>query len=196
MLKGIVLGIILGFVLMFLGAYFYFSTGHAPVATNSPEMPFERKFAGMALHTYLDKVPHVNSPVPLDEPNLLAGAKLYKENCAVCHGLPGEPRNAIANGMFPKPPQLFRGMGVTDDEAWESFAKISSGIRMTGMPGFRESLSDTQMWQLSQLVKSADKLPASVKAELAAATPGAATPTPAPAAADKGDEEHEHNHVH
>ena len=196
MLKGIVLGIILGFVLMFLGAYFYFSTGHAPVATNSPEMPFERKFAGMALHAYLGKVPHVNSPVPADEPNLLAGAKLYKENCAVCHGLPGEPRNAIANGMFPKPPQLFRGMGVTDDEAWESFAKISGGIRMTGMPGFRESLSDTQMWQLSQLVKSADKLPASIKAELAAAAPGAVVPALAPAAAGKSDEEHEHEHVH
>jgi mono/diheme cytochrome c family protein len=195
MLKGIVLGIILGFVLMFLGAYFYFSTGHAPVATNSPEMPFERKFAGMALHAYLDKVPHVNSPVPLDEPNLLAGAKLYKENCAVCHGVPGEPRNAIANGMFPKPPQLFRGMGVTDDEAWESFAKISSGIRMTGMPGFRESLSDTQMWQLSQLVKNADKLPASVKAELAATAPGTPVPASAPATG-KSDEEHEHDHVH
>jgi len=125
-----------------------------------------------------------------------AAAKLYRQNCAVCHGLPGEPRNAIANGMFPKPPQLFRGMGVTDDEAWESFAKISGGIRMSGMPGFRESLSDTQMWQLSQLVKSADKLPASVKAELAAATPGAAVPTLAPAAAGKSDEEHEHDHVH
>jgi len=67
---------------------------------------------------------------------------------------------------------------------------------MSGMPGFRESLSDTQMWQLSQLVKSADKLPASVKTELAAAAPGAVVPTLAPAAAGKSDEEHEHDHVH
>lgn len=196
MFKGMVLGIILGMVLMLLGAYFYFSTGRAPVATNSPEMPFERKFAGMALRAYLDKMPHVNPPVAADESNLLAGAKLYKGNCAVCHGLPGEPHNAIANGMFPKPPLLFRGMGVTDDEAWESFAKISGGIRMSGMPGFRESLSDTQIWQISQLVKNADKLPASVKAELSAAVPGEGTPAPAPAPAGKGDEEHEHDHVH
>ncbi len=193
MLKGILLGIILGFVFVFLGAYLYFATGHAPVATNSPEMPFEHKFANMALHAYLAKVPHSDSPVPADETNLLAGAKIYKENCAVCHGLPGEPRNAIANGMFPKPPLLFRGMGVTDDEVWESYAKVSGGIRMTGMPGFKERLSDTQMWQVSQLVKTADKIPASVKAELTPMTPSN-LPTAAPAPAKAADTDHDHVH--
>ena len=113
MLKGILLGIILGFVLVGVGGYLYFVSGRVPVATNSPEMPFERKFAQLALHAYLDKLPHPNPPVPADEANLLAGAKVYKENCAVCHGLPGEPHNAIGNGMFPRPPLLFRGMGVT-----------------------------------------------------------------------------------
>lgn len=196
MFRGLVLGIILGIALVFLGGYFFFSTGHAPVATNAPEMPFERKFAGMALHAYLDKAPHVNSPVPADETNLLAGAKLYKQNCAVCHGLPGEPHNAIGKGMFPKPPLLFRGMGVTDDEAWESFTKISGGIRMSGMPGFRESLSDTQMWQISQLVKNADKLPDSVKAELTSLPSPSTLPAPSPAPAKPGEEEHDHDHVH
>ncbi len=193
MLKGIVLGIILGFVLVFAGAYFYFASGQAPVATNSPEMPFEKKFARMALHAYLDKLPHPNPPVPADETNLLAGAKLYKQDCAVCHGIPGEPHNAIANGMFPKPPLLFRGVGVTDDEVWESYSKISGGIRMTGMPGFRDSLSETQMWQIGQLVKNADKLPDSVKTELTG-TPAAAAPTTPTAAPSKADDSHDHVH--
>jgi len=191
MLKGLVVGIILGFVLVFAGAYFYFATGRAPVATNSPEMPFERKFAGMALRAYLEKVPHANSPVPADEPNLLAGAKLYKEHCAFCHGLPGEPHNAIGNGMFPKPPLLFRGMGVTDDEAWESYAKISGGIRMSGMPGFKDHLSDSQMWQLTQLVKNADKIPTSVKAELTPPATAAGAPS---ASGQPADGAHEHTH--
>ena len=187
MLKGILVGIILGFILVFVGAYLYFASGQAPVATNSPEMPFERKVAKIALRAYLGKLPHPDPPVPADEPNLLAGAKLYKEHCAVCHGLPGEPHNAIGNGMFPKPPLLFRGVGVTDDEAWESYAKISGGIRMTGMPGFKDHLSDTQMWQIAVLLKNADKLPASVKAELA--------PPPAPAGAGPGTPaEHDHTH--
>ena len=197
MLKGIILGIILGVAAVFGGAYFYFSSGQVPVATSSPEMPLERKFAGMALHAYLDKLPHPNPPVPADEPNLLAGAKLYKQNCAVCHGLPGEPRNAISNGMFPKPPRLFRGVGVTDDEVWESYQKISGGIRLTGMPGFKDSLSETQMWQISQLVKNADKLPDSANKELAAAGAAPSPAIPAPVMPGKAtDDAHEHDHVH
>jgi thiosulfate dehydrogenase len=191
MLKGILFGIVLGFVLVFAGAYFYFSSGQAPVTTNSPEMPFERKVAKLALHAYLGKVPHANPPVPADEPNLLAGAKVYKEDCAVCHGLPGEPHNAIGNGMFPKPPLLFRGVGVTDDETWESYTKVSGGIRMTGMPGFKDRLSETQLWQVSVLLKSADKLPASVKAELAP-PPG----TVVPAAAAQPAKGAETDHIH
>jgi len=191
MLKGILLGIVLGFVLVFIGGYLYFASGQAPVATNSPEMPFERKFAKLALHAYLDKLPHPNPTVPADEPNLLAGAKVYKENCAVCHGLPGEPHNAIGNGMFPKPPLLFRGVGVTDDDAWESYHKVSGGIRMTGMPGFKDRLSDTQMWQVTVLVKNADKLPALVKAELAP-TPG----TVPPPATVPGKPDSDHDHIH
>jgi len=199
MLKGIVLGILLGFVLLFLGAYFYFSTGHAPVATNSPQMPFESQFARMALHAYLNKAPHVNSPVPVDEANLSAAANLYKQNCAVCHGLLGEPHNAIGHGMFPRPPLLFRGVGVTDDEPWEIFTIMSGGIRMTGMPGFKDSLSDTQMWQLAQLLKNADKLPDSVKAVLSSTPPSAAPgqpSAPAPMAAPANASEPDHDHAH
>jgi len=191
MFKGIVIGILLGIILVFAGSYFYFSTGRAPVATNSPEMPFERKFANMALHAYLEKMPHNSSPVPADEPNLLAGAKIYKEHCAFCHGLPGEAHNAIGSAMFPKAPLLFRGVGVTDDEIWESYTKISGGIRMTGMPSFKEHLNDTQLWQVAQLVKNADKLPASVKAELTPASEGAAAGSAAGAP-----EAHEHEHMH
>lgn len=198
MLKGILLGILLGVVLLLCGAYFYFSKGYAPVAVASPQMPFERKVAGMALHAYLDKLPHTAPQVPEDEKNFLEGAKVYKQNCAVCHGLPGEPKTMIADGMFPKPPQLFRGVGVTDDEAWETYWKVSGGIRMTGMPGFKERLSDTQMWQVSVLVKNADKIPASVKAELAAPWVPVMTPAPNAPAGKPGtaDEDHGHEHVH
>ena len=195
MLKGILLGIVLGFVLVFVGGYFYFASGQAPVTTNSPEMPFERKVAKLALHAYLGKVPHANPPVPADEANLLAGAKVYKEQCAVCHGLPGEPHNAIGNGMFPKPPLLFRGVGVTDDETWESYTKVAGGIRMTGMPGFKDRLSDTQMWQVSVLIKNADKLPASVKVELAP-PPGTVPPAASAAGAKGADSDHDHDHIH
>lgn len=166
MFKALVLGILLGILLVAAGVYFYFSTGHVPVAVTDPPMPFERKFANMGLEAYLDKLPHPAPQVLADETNFLAGAQVYKHNCAVCHGLPDQPRTNIAEGMAPRPPQLFRGTGVTDDEPWETYWKAEGGIRMTGMPGFKGKLSETQIWQVTVLLKNADKISAAVKAEL------------------------------
>src|SRR3974390_3141746 len=182
MIKGIVVGILLALLAVFGGTYLYFSGGHAPVATKDSEMPFEHKFAHMALNAYLAKLPHPNPAVAENEQSFLEGAKVYKEHCAVCHGLPGEPKNAIASGMFPPPPQLFKGTGVTDDEAWETYWKVYGGIRMTGMPGFNEHLSETKMWQVSVLLKNADKISPAVKSELAVAPAPAAAPPAAPPA--------------
>jgi mono/diheme cytochrome c family protein len=86
--------------------------------------------------------------------------------------------------MSPKPPQLFKGTGVTDDEPWESYWKVEGGIRMTGMPGFKDQLSEKQIWQVVQLVKNADKIPTGVKTELTEMPVAIATPG-APAAAVK-----------
>ena len=173
MVKGLIFGILLGVMLVGGCVYFYFSSGRAPVATSAPPMPLEKTFARMGLHSYLDKLPHPAPQVQADETNLIAGAKVYKEQCAVCHGLPGEPKGAIALGMYPDPPQLFHGVGVTDDDAWESYWKVENGIRMSGMPGFKDRLTETQIWQVSVLVKNADKIGESVRKELAA---GATTP--------------------
>jgi mono/diheme cytochrome c family protein len=173
MLKGLILGILLGVLLIAAGIYFYFSS--------APPMPFEKTLAKMGLHSYLDRLPHPDPPVPVDEANLLAGARVYREQCAVCHGLPGGNKTSIASGMFPKPPELFRGMGVTDDDPWESYWKVENGIRMSGMPAFKDHLTETQIWQVIVLVKNAAKLPPAVRNELATAAPVTAPsggPTP------------------
>jgi thiosulfate dehydrogenase len=175
MVKGFILGILIGVLVVVAGGYFYFATGRAPVAVTAPEMPFERKMAHMALNAYLAKLPHPAPTVPADEKNLLEGAKVYRENCAVCHGLPGAALTAIAEGMAPRPPQLFKGTGVTDDEEWESYWKAEGGIRMTGMPGFKDRLTETQIWQVAVLVKNADKISPAVRAELAGEAPVAVT---------------------
>ena len=159
-------GIVIGLIIFPLVIYFYFARGLAPVATSAPPMPFERMFARMALHARLDKEVPRYVPIPADEANLTAGAQIYKDHCAVCHGLPGAPMTPIAAGMFPKPPKLMEGKGVTDDPPGESYWKVAGGIRMTGMPGFEKTLSTTQVWQVSLLVANADKLPASAKAVL------------------------------
>lgn len=174
MVKGLIAGLILGILIVTGGVYFYFASGRAPVATAAPDMPFEQKLARTALHSYLDKLPHLETKVSADEKNFLEGAKVYVENCAVCHGYPGRERTMIAQGMYPKPPQLFRGTGVTDDETWETYWKVDGGIRLSGMPGFKGGLTEQQMWQVSVLLKNADKISSAVRTAL---TPPAVAPT-------------------
>jgi thiosulfate dehydrogenase len=159
-------GIILGVVLIGVGTYFYFATGMAPVATADPVMPFEKKFAVMALHARIDEQMPKSVPVNADEAAYMAGAQIYRDNCAVCHGTPGQEQSAIAKGMFPKPPHLFKGKGVTDDEPGETYWKVANGIRLTGMPSFNKSLTETQMWQVSLLLANADKISDTVKQQL------------------------------
>ena len=163
----LVFGIILGVIGVLAGVYFYFATGQAPVATSAQAMPFEKRLAHQALNARVQREMPKTVPIQGDETNLAAGAQIYREHCAVCHGLPAQKETLIATGMFPRPPKLVEGKGVTDDEPGESYWKVANGIRLTGMPGFKPALSDTQMWQVSLLVAQADKLPKSVQDTLA-----------------------------
>lgn len=178
-MKKFLFGVLIGLVLVPAGVYFYFSKGMAPVATAAAPMPFEKTFANMALHARLEKEMPKTVPITADEAAYTAGAQVYKDHCAVCHGVPGQPQTAIASGMFPKPPKLMEGKGVTDDEPGETYWKVSGGIRMTGMPGFDKTLSTTQMWQVSLLCANADKLPPSVKDALSGVTPAPPAAPPA-----------------
>jgi thiosulfate dehydrogenase len=177
MLKGFVVGFILGVAALAGGAYYYFASGMAPVAVADPMMPFERKMANLALDAHIEKQHIRESPVAADEPNLLAGADTYKKECAVCHGLPNHPVGYV-DMMFPKPTQLFKGKGVTDDPASESYWKATNGIRLSGMPAFKDQLTDTQLWQVSLLVAHANELPASVEKTLVPDAPASSSPPP------------------
>lgn len=181
-MKSFLLGLVFGLLLLCIGGWAYFLSGSAPVATDAPPMPMEKYLAKKALHAVLEREMPRQVPIAADEANYRAGAQIYKDNCAVCHGLPGQPPTAIAHGMFPKPPELLHGKGVTDDPAGETYWKVVHGIRLTGMPGFHGSLSETQAWQVSVLLANADKLPESVKTLLTTlpASPQPATPKTAP----------------
>jgi mono/diheme cytochrome c family protein len=159
-------GLIIGLIIIPASVYGYFRFGMAPVATNSAPMPFEKSFAKMGLHARMDKEYPRTVPISADASNYMAGAHLYREHCAVCHGVAGQPPTSVAKGMYPKPPQLVSDNMVTDDPAGETYWKVANGIRMTGMPAFKASLSDQQMWQVSLLLANADKLPAEVTALL------------------------------
>ena len=165
MLK-VMVAFLLGLIILPLFGWLYFRFGYAPVATASSPMPFEKRLAHMALNARVDKEAPKSSPLPPSEDNYLAGAHIYRANCAMCHGLPGQPDSPTAKGMYPRPPHLFKGTGVTDDPPGETYWKVQNGIRLTGMPAYTGSLSDAEMWQVSLLLANADKISAQVRSVL------------------------------
>lgn len=162
-----ILGIVAGVIGIAAAVYIYFDKGFAPVASSAQAMPFEKMLARKALHARVEKEMPKEMPLSWSEDNLVAGARIYKDNCAVCHGGTAGEQIYIALGMYPKPPKLLQGTGVTDDPPQETYWKVANGIRMTGMPGFRKMLSDTEMWQVSVMLANANKLPKAAEDVLA-----------------------------
>lgn len=151
-------GFITAIILIAGAGYLYFKLGFAPVATTSAPMPFESMLAHLGLRARIAKDAPDKAPIAADDSAYIAGARVYRKQCAVCHGLPEQEKTAIAKGMYPEVPQLFVHK-VTDDPAGETYWKVANGIRLTGMPGFKGSLSETEMWQVSLMLANADKLP-------------------------------------
>lgn len=162
-----VLGIVTAIVVIIASVFLFVKGGGISMETTAPPLPFEQTLAGMALSASIGNAAAQKNPIPFNESNLLAGAQVFKENCAVCHSTPGGPQSAASKGMFPQPPQLFTPDGmVKDDPEGVTFWKVTHGIRLSGMPGFGATLSSTERWQVTMLVAHADKLPPAVQAAL------------------------------
>ena len=95
-------GVVLGIIIVPLAFYVYCKSGKAPAAAADPPLPMEKAFAKAALRAAIDSQAPKTVPIEVDENNLEAGARIYRENCAVCHGLPVENAPAMATLMFPK----------------------------------------------------------------------------------------------
>ena len=93
---------------------------------------------------------------PLDEIEFSRrGAAYFALSCALCHGAPGVPRSALAEGLNPSPPDLIRAARLWNPS--ELYWIIRNGIRMTGMPAFSHSYNESQMWDLVAFLR---RLPA------------------------------------
>ena len=156
-------GFIVGLLVLPVAGFFYFKMGLAPVATGDGVMPFEAWAARTALHARLNREMPRSVPVAASAENYAAGAKVYKDHCSGCHGFKGQEQETEVKGMFPTPPHLFKGHGVTDDPPGETYWKVANGIRLSAMPSYKKSLTEEQMWQVSLLLANADKLPPEVE---------------------------------
>ena len=160
-MKLFLFGLLIGLVAIPVAIMIYLKVGHPPVATNDPPFPYEAQIVNVPLHARIDRELIKTPPVEASATNLSIGAHIYRQQCAACHGLYGRPV-AFAKGMFPGAPQLWEPhrdgvVGVSDDPPGETYWKVANGIRLSGMPAFKDVLNQTEMWQVSQLLANADK---------------------------------------
>ena len=181
----IFVGFILCLVLVPLAVLAWFRFGHPPVAVADAPFPMERQIVGIPLNARIDREAPSAAPIQADENNLVAGAGIYHDQCAAFHGFYGKPSSFAAH-MYPSAPQLWKQhkgssvVGVSDDPPGETYWKVSNGIRLTGMPSFKDTLSDTQIWQVTLLLANAEKpLPPAAVQMVRGELPPEAAPAPA-----------------
>ena len=160
-------GLVVGAGLLLLAGYFFATRGGIHMGTKGGPLPMERLIANKALSASIGKSAQDQSPLQADETNLLAGAHIYQTSCAGCHGRLDQPATPLAKRFYPHVPQLLPpGDGVTDDPVGATHWVVKNGIRFSAMPSFDGKLSDTELWQVSLLLRDANKLPAPVQEEL------------------------------
>ena len=181
----LLLGIVVGILLIPVGVWLWLMYGHPPVAVSDAALPFERLITHEPLHARINIELPKNIPIEANETNFVAGAHIYRQQCAFCHGVYGNPSH-VGKSMFPDAPPLWEKhggedvVGVSDDPPGETFWKVENGIRLTGMPSYKQVLSETEMWQVSLLLANANKpLPPAALDLLKAPLNLDAPPTPA-----------------
>ena len=160
MVKAFILGVIVAVLAAAGCIYVLLAKGAIPAGADSGPLPLEHWVSRTSLHATLAKeAPQTPNPVPLTDASLIAGIQLYGEHCAICHGTAAGDASTspVAKGEYPKPPQLATD-GVEDDAEGVTYWKLAHGIRWTGMPSWKATLSDQQMWTIALFLKHMDHL--------------------------------------
>lgn len=159
LLLGIGIGIVVCVVVAALGLYVCVRLGLVPANADGRPTAFERWLARTSLDATLRReAGSLVNPLPVTNAVLLAGVKIYGQNCAMCHGDSSGRPTFVGFGLYQHAPTLGRH-GVEDDPDGETYWKVTHGIRFTGMPSFGRTLSDVQRWQVTTFLKHMNALP-------------------------------------
>jgi mono/diheme cytochrome c family protein len=88
--------------------------------------------------------------------------KIYQADCAGCHGDVVHRHASFGDSFYPRVPQFAED--APDMPENQNFYIIQHGVRLSGMPGWRTSLKESEMWQVTTFLSNMDKLPPKVLA--------------------------------
>jgi mono/diheme cytochrome c family protein len=165
-MKNFILGFIVALLFAGGGLYFYVKNGYLSFDADQKPSEFEEHTAMAAVDAATDRrAGDVKNPLPSNEETMVAGAKLYVNHCAGCHGVPSNPDSQFAHSFNPEVPSFFKD--APDMAEHQNFYIIKHGIRWTGMPAWDKTLDDTQTWQIVTFLSNIEKLPPAAQKELA-----------------------------
>ncbi|MGA8143556.1 MAG: cytochrome c [Candidatus Acidiferrales bacterium] len=179
-MRNFLLGFIFALLVILVGGYLYLKQGYVDFSADQQPSRVERHFAMAAVDASTDRhASDQKNPLPVTDENLVAGAVLFRDHCAGCHGTPSNPETQFSKSFNPPVPGFFKeGADMADNQ---NFYIIRHGIRWTGMPAWNRTLSENQTWQIVSFLSHIEKLPPAALKEFeptqASATPAAAPPT-------------------
>jgi mono/diheme cytochrome c family protein len=164
-MKNFLLGVLFTLVVLALGILIYLEMGFAEVRADIPPASWERALLFSAAHASVRRrAPEMPNPVPATDENLIAGGKIYLNECSGCHGAPGKAES-ISDSLYPPIPQLAAN-GTTYTES-QIFFVTKHGVRLSGMFANGKWMPDEKIWTVAAYVKRIKALPPRVEQELA-----------------------------
>ena len=112
----------------------------------------------------------LKSPLPANDEAVNGGHKIYTQSCALCHGADGRGTD-LGRNMYP-PAMDLNSPHVQHWMDAELFWIIQNGVRLTGMPSWKSSISETDTWRLVLFIHSLPRVNAEASP---AATPAQST---------------------
>ena len=151
-------GVIAIVLLMPLGVVAYVKSGVYNVAAAKPHTKFTEWLTHETMiHSVRSHAKGIVAPPSATSDQVVRGFCTYETHCAACHGAAAVARQHWANGMEPQPPYLLDAPQIWKPR--ELFWIVKNGIKMTGMPSWRDSLTDRQIWDVVAWLKATSRLP-------------------------------------
>jgi mono/diheme cytochrome c family protein len=91
------------------------------------------------------------NPFPETDEVLGQGQRVFLGSCAVCHGPDGHGGAPLGRNMDP-PAMDLSSAHVQHWSDAELFWIIQNGVRLTGMPSWKSSISDDDIWKLTRFI--------------------------------------------
>jgi mono/diheme cytochrome c family protein len=163
-MKQFLLGSLATVIVFAVAGMIYLRLGWAEVRGDVPPSRLESVLMRVAVHASVRRdAAEVANPVAPTEENLIAGGKMYLNECAGCHGTPGKARK-WADPLNPPAPQLPE-VGTEYDEA-QIFWVAKHGVRRTGMFANGAWDSDQKLWTIAGYIYRIRNLPPGVAEEI------------------------------